>query len=67
MSRFHIVPPLPLPFQVTLHKSGSSKDASTHEKTFRYFSQLDKKLRQRLFQVYQVDFEAFGYDAQPYL
>ena len=32
-----------------------------------YFSLLDKEVRQKLYQLYRIDFELFGFDASSYL
>ena len=37
------------------------------ERITKYFSLLDKDVRQRLYQLYRIDFEMFGFDAISYL
>ena len=32
-----------------------------------HFSLLEKEVRQRLYELYRIDFEMFGYDASSYL
>ena len=40
---------------------------SQSERIKKYFALLDKETRQRLYQVYRIDFEMFGFDATSYL
>ena len=44
---------------------GSKKSQS--ERIDEHFSLLDKEVRQRLYQLYRIDFEMFGFDANSYL
>ena len=37
------------------------------EKTKRYFKMLNASQLTKLYQMYEVDFEMFGYSAEPYL
>ena len=40
---------------------------SQSERIKKYFSLLEKEVRQRLYQLYRIDFEMFGFDASSYL
>ena len=40
---------------------------SQSERIEKHFSLLDKEVRQRLYQLYRIDFELFGFDANSYL
>ena len=40
---------------------------SQSERIKKYFSLLDKEVRQRLYELYKIDFEMFGFDASSYL
>ena len=40
---------------------------SQSERIKKYFSLLDKEMRERLYQVYRIDFEMFGFDVNSYL
>ena len=44
-----------------------SPEYSQSERIKKYFSLLDKEARQKLYQLYRMDFEMFGYDASSYL
>ena len=44
-----------------------SKNQSQTERIKEHFSLLDKEARQRLYQLYRIDFEMFGFDATSYL
>ena len=46
-------------------KSDSRQSQSDRIKE--YFSLLEKEVRQRLYQLYRIDFEMFGFDATSYL
>ena len=46
-------------------KSDSRQSQSDRIKE--YFSLLEKNVRQRLYQLYRIDFEMFGFDATSYL
>ena len=42
-------------------------DQTQSERIKKSFSLLDKDVRQRLYQLYRIDFEMFGFDASSYL
>ena len=46
--------------------SGKSK-FKTDERILSYFSLLERDVVKRLFNLYKIDFEMFGYDANKYL
>ena len=48
------------------HTSGK-EPYSQSKRIKKYFSLLDKGVRRRLFQLYRMDFEMFGFDASTYL
>ena len=50
---------------VNSRKSGSKQSQS--ERIKEHFSLLDKEARQKLYQLYRIDFEMFGFDASSYL
>ena len=39
----------------------------TSDRTLKYMKQLSYEKRLKLYQIYKVDFQLFGYDANPYL
>ena len=39
----------------------------SNDRTLKYFRKLSKNLKQRLYKMYELDFELFGYEAEPYL
>ena len=41
--------------------------SKTTEKIFSYFSMLEKHVKLRLYNLYKIDFEMFGYSATRYL
>ena len=41
--------------------------SKTTEKIFSYFSLLEKRVKLRLYNLYKIDFEMFGYSATRYL
>ena len=47
-----------------LQKNSSPKNSST---TLNYFSQLPKDLKKKLYELFEIDFELFGYSADEYL
>ena len=58
------------------HPSGSDKrflrprntsESEKERKVINYFAQLDKKTLKRLYDMYKIDFEMFGYSLQPYV
>ena len=49
-----------------LFKSGGG-GGSSFGRTLEYFSQLDKRRKQRLYKAYKVDFDMFGYDHKPFM
>ena len=49
-----------LEFKTNLTKIHVTK-GGTDKKTIKYFSQLDKDLLHKLYNVYKVDFDFFGY------
>ena len=44
-----------------------AKGPKTEDEAKRMFSRLGKELKTRLYQVYRMDFEMFGYDASEYI
>ena len=49
-----------------MNKKSDSK-LSQSDRINKYFSLLEKEVRQRLYQLYKMDFEMFGFDATSYL
>ena len=49
------------------NQTPGSKTHHQSERIKKYFSLLDKEARQKLYQLYRMDFEMFGYDASSYL
>ena len=63
---------LPIETITTLRKNRSdSKKSLKHEdttkKSLEYFSELGKSQIEELYNIYQIDFEIFGYDVSDYL
>ena len=59
-----------------VHPSGSDKrflkprstsESEKDRKAIDYFAQLDKKTLKTLYNMYEIDFEMFGYSLQPYV
>ena len=48
------------------NKKSDSKQ-SQPDRISKYFSLLEKEVRQRLYQLYRIDFEMFGFDATSFL
>ena len=48
------------------NKKSDSKQSQS-DRIKEYFSLLKKEVRQRLYQLYRIDFEMFGFDATSYL
>ncbi len=53
---------LPDETNIRLNKASGDED-----RTRRYFAQLDKDRKERLFQLYKYDFEMFGYSPRGYM
>eukprot|EP00090_Calanus_glacialis_P010167 TRINITY_DN18556_c0_g1_i1.p1 TRINITY_DN18556_c0_g1~~TRINITY_DN18556_c0_g1_i1.p1 ORF type:complete len:359 (-),score=48.11 TRINITY_DN18556_c0_g1_i1:87-1163(-) len=52
---------------LTVEKKNSAKDGkSSHDVTRMYLKELDKNLYTRLVQLYEIDFDIFGYDVPEY-
>ena len=49
------------------HNQTPGSKQSQSERIKKYFALLDKETRQRLYQVYRIDFEMFGFDVDSYL
>ena len=47
--------------------SNSSSSSSAVKTTAEYFSELDQCLVRKLYLVFRLDFELFGYSPEPYL
>ena len=62
----HLPRPPPKVSRVGLHLSRRG-GTSSRERTLRYFSDLTWEQKSHLMQFYALDFEAFGYDPNPYL
>ena len=45
----------------------TSSGGSTAELTRKYFRELDRDVVKQLYQVYQLDFEMFGYSAESFI
>ena len=50
-----------------LHKNEHSKGGNTDDVLEDYFAQLDRKVVMKLYEMYRVDFEMFGYSLDDYL
>ena len=50
-----------------INDTKDSRFASQSDRIAAHFSKLKKDVRLRLYQLYQLDFEMFGYDASEYL
>ena len=48
-------------------RKNSHSKQSQSKRIEEHFSLLDKEVRQRLYQLYRIDFEMFGFDANSYL
>ena len=47
--------------------NGEARSETAEERIAKYFKQLDKGLRRRLYKVYRPDFEMFGYSGKEFL
>ena len=52
-----------LPF---LSESNKSHGGSTNDLTRKYFSEIDLNTAKQLYELYNVDFEMFGYNPEEY-
>ena len=48
-------------------KPRNTSESEKDRKVIDYFAQLDKKTLKRLYDMYKIDFEMFGYSLQPYV
>ena len=56
-TKFFSISVRPGPIKLGIHVTKGGTD----KKTIKYFSQLDKDLLHKLYNVYKVDFDFFGY------
>ena len=57
-------------FRIKDRRENHTKGKSTtqqEERILSYFSLLEKDVKERLFNLYKMDFEMFGYDATKYI
>ena len=57
-----IVQKLDLDIPMGLHRNHAPGEKSKSEKRMDFFSELPKELAQKLFKVYEMDFDMFGYE-----